>query len=168
MSYNDDLEKLNAKWRVYKTKIETELNKNSIGFGDIQPGHIYHVPIVTGFRKEFTGPALAGFTKEFFIKEDKVKTPDIKFPILVGYTFGFRILHNNEEYMERQMRCIIEEIKLSLRYASGITPDQPHYGYYIKLSDFEDIENCAAFGFVVESKVIPMIQIGKESKPAEL
>lgn len=162
------LDELNFKWRVFKTKIEAELNKNSIGFGDLQPGNIYHIPIVTGFRTKFDGPALAGFTKEFFLKEDKANTPDLKFPVLIGYAFGSRISLFGEEYLERQMRCIIEEIKLSLKHASGITPEDPHYGYYIKLSDFVDVENYAAYEFTVESKVIPMVQLGRKREDVEL
>jgi hypothetical protein len=164
----NETQKLNAKWIYFKTKIEAELNKNSIGFGDIQPGHIYHLPIVTGYRTDFKAPALAGFTKDFFIKLETANTPDVKFPIVIGYSMGARLVANDEAYMEHQMRCIIEEIKLSIKHASGLTPEEPHYGYYVNLSEFEDMENYAAYQFMVTSKIVPMIQLGRTSDNVEI
>lgn len=161
---DETLTKLNEKWYPYKTSLEIELNKNSIDFGDIQPGHIYELPIITSIRTNFNGPPQAGFIKDFFIKKENAEVPSLKYTQVLGYTLCSRLALNNMEYFRKNIRAIVEEIKLTIKKQSGITSDDPHYGYYIKLSDFVDKEDSAAYSFIVESNIIPMIQLGYENR----
>jgi len=160
---NNTLIELNKRWQKYKTELENELNKNSIPFGEIQPGYIIFCPIITSYQTKFDVPQ-AGFIHDFFVKEENAKTPTVNYPVLIGYTACCRFAINDEAYFNRNIRYLIESIKLTLKHTSGISYNEPHHGYYIKLSDFEDYPDSACYKFTVESNVIPMIQLGRNHK----
>lgn len=158
MNEDNTLLELNKRWSIYKTKFEAEMNKNSLPFGDLQPGNIYHLPIITSYQTTFNSPQ-AGFTKDMFVKKENAEKPNLKYASLIGYTMAFRLALSDENYFNKNIRSLIEEIKLTLKMNLKLTPEDPHYGYYIKLGDFEDKLDSAAYQFTIESNVIPMIQL---------
>jgi len=165
------IEELNRKWKIYKEKIEKQMNRNCLPFGDLQPigeNGGYHIPLVIGFQKENLGEPVAGYCRDFELLKEKADVPRIKFKKMIGYTACARAEINDMQYFDRLMRCLIKEIRLTVEHALGFPPTEPSYGYYIKFSDFKDEENYAACSFEVECNAYPMVQLGRDRNDQRL
>lgn len=156
------IDELNRKFKPYREKIERMMNKKCLPFGDLQPGNVYHLPIVCSYQETITEVAFAGMIKDFFLKEEDSQAP-IKIKRMIGYAAASRVALDGQESFEKLFKCIFEEIKLTLGKANKAYYTEAGYGYYIKISELKDEENYAAVSFTVESNFIPMVQIGRTS-----
>ena len=166
--FDNIIVELNNKWRIFADKIEKEMNANCESFGDLQPGDMYILPIIIGYQtKDFDKP-FAGSVRDFFLRQEDAKNPEVSLNRLIGYAACGRAVSKSQEEFERCWKYLFEEIKLTLENHLKISPKEKGYGYYIKISNLVERDDTAAYMFSVESNFVPMIQIGRKKEDAQL
>lgn len=160
------INKLNKKWRILVNKLEKELNKNCEEFGNLYPGGntgVYHLPIISSFQEKLTDKLFAGMVQDFQLKREDAE-PNIKLSRAIGYSMASRAALKSQKEFEKSMRFLIEELKMTLQHHLNHNHNTPGYGHYIKISNFKDEKDYAAFSFTITSNWISMIQLGRSSK----
>lgn len=161
--------KLNKKFNRYFRSIEKQLNKNTNPFGDLQPGNLYHVPVITklGDGKKVLKrsdrsiiseiPIKAGHIRDILIKEEDVKV--IQIADYIGYSFASRILAGT--LPTKSLRFVIADLILRLEKELGFkhTDVESTGDYYIKFNGFTERDDMAAFKIEIETCCVPNIDL---------
>lgn len=159
---DNTLENLNKLWVPYKTELETEWNRNSMSFGDLAPGNIYHLPVICNYQSptDIEKQPWAGNIKDLILKQENASS-DLKLKRVIGYYAGSRFSTNDSDTFKNSMRFLIKEIELTIKNNVFLSYNEPHYGYYVKFSDFTEVDDIGGFQIEVESNVIPMVQLNR-------
>ena len=160
--------KLNQVCNDYFRSIEKELNKNTVPFGDLQPGNLYHVPIINKLGEGKTVvkridnsileevPTKIGHIKDIQVREDDIKI--IKISDYIGYMMVTRIIAGSLPV--DNLKYIMQDLLFRLKKELGFDHNILNTGdYYIKINGFTEEENISAFKLEIESCCMSNISI---------
>lgn len=174
---NDNLETtLNNRLGKFFKRLEKKLNKNSMPYGDLQPGNLFIVPQILGFGGGVTvvppggeafslQPPVAGQIRDAMIQESNKN----KFVIrrFIGYAMAARLaLEEDDEKVFNKLRFIIEEMIMTAMRQAGFDHNTLHHGRFAQLERtgrpgvyLTDVEDSAAFEIRLYSDTYPAFNI---------
>lgn len=133
--------RLDEKFKPYFMRLEKTLNRNSLGYGPLQPGNLIHVAQIQSYGG---GVTRIPHDEDAFnlnapragqIRDVQITNAD-KNRFLIrrvwGYSAVLRAVESSVEDAERSIRWMVEEMLLTLRREAGFGADTIHHGTYAR------------------------------------